>query len=88
MRSVVPLSEGLKCPHCLWGVFRLRSHVVQSPDGNPAGVQVWYWKCSWNELSKCRDRYYPDSFEMEGRYYAIIDGEYIASRPHEKEEKV
>lgn len=69
----IPLAEGVKCPHCQWGVFHLESRVIASPNGNPDGVQTWFWKCSWDERLKCQARYYPDTSEMEGRYYAIVD---------------
>lgn len=79
--EAVPLAEGVKCPYCLWGVFRLKSKVLAAPDGNPDGVQTWFWKCSSNELHKCRTPYYPDYSEMEGAYYAVQNGRVTIIRP-------
>lgn len=69
----VPLAEGVKCPHCLEGVFRLKTKVLSTSDGT-GSVQVWFWTCSTDTLLPCRQNYYPDHSEMEGAYFAVLNG--------------
>lgn len=75
MAEPIPLANGVKCPYCLWGVFRMRSRVFRDPNGGEDGIQAWYWKCSSDELLKCQVWYDPDYSEMENAYYAVVDGQ-------------